>query len=212
MRYNNIEEAQKDHIENYRSDGMAKGKGTRYSADYHRVQWIIKSVPKNAYFLDIGCNSGVVAVRLLKLGCFGKGIDLVSELVDKAKKYGIDAEVGSAEDLAKFPDNTFEAVICSEVLEHLYDPLLAIKEAHRVLKPGGAYVVTVPHPDSEMAGEKLGDYHQANYTVEILDTIFHNVFERGNVFITGIPYLEEYCAAHKITKGAPGWIGIRAKK
>ena len=212
MRYKSVFEAQQDHITRYRSDGIAKGKGTRYSADYHRIQWVLQNVPKNAYFLDVGCNSGIISTRLIGLGCYGKGIDIVQELVDKAKKNGVDAEQGTAEDLGRFKDEEFDVVICCEVLEHLYDPMPAIKEAHRVLKKGGMYIATVPHKDSEMAGEKIGDYHQENYSVEILDTIFHNVFKRDNVFISAIPYLEEYCRATSKKVGALGWYGLTAKK
>jgi SAM-dependent methyltransferase len=43
------------------------------------------------------------------------------------------------------PDESFSGAICSEVLEHLFDPLAAIREINRVMKPGGALVVTVPN-------------------------------------------------------------------
>ncbi|HRF97201.1 MAG TPA: methyltransferase domain-containing protein, partial [Aggregatilineales bacterium] len=46
-----------------------------------------------------------------------------------------------------YPDNTFDAVILSEVLEHLDDDVAGLKEAYRVLKPGGVVVITVPNAD-----------------------------------------------------------------
>ncbi|MFZ6015909.1 MAG: class I SAM-dependent methyltransferase [Patescibacteria group bacterium] len=42
------------------------------------------------------------------------------------------------------PDNSFDSVICSSVLEHVQDPRQAVKEIHRILKPGGAVFVMVP--------------------------------------------------------------------
>lgn len=212
MRYNSTEEAQQDHIKNYRSDGVKKGKGTRYSPDFYRVNWITNSVPKNSYFLDAGCNAGTVSLELMTLGCFGKGIDIVQELVDNAKKHGLDAEQGSVEDLSRFKDEMFDVVICTEVLEHLYDPLLAIEEAYRVLKKGGKYIATVPHPDSEMSGKKLGDFHHINFDFNMLDELFHKVFEKGEVTVTEIPYTDEYCQEVGKKKGYLGWIGLVATK
>lgn len=42
------------------------------------------------------------------------------------------------------PDASFDAVLCSEVFEHLPEPLLALKEFSRLLKPGGTLIVTAP--------------------------------------------------------------------
>lgn len=53
-----------------------------------------------------------------------------------------------------FADNSFDAVICLNTLEHIYDSAAVVAELHRVLRPGGALHVTVPfmfrihgHPD-----------------------------------------------------------------
>ncbi len=40
------------------------------------------------------------------------------------------------------PDESFDMIVCSEVLEHLYDPARAVREMHRVLRPGGTVVLT----------------------------------------------------------------------
>ena len=43
-----------------------------------------------------------------------------------------------------FPDADFDFVLCTEVLEHIADPWLAVREIRRVLKPGGAALMTSP--------------------------------------------------------------------
>jgi ubiquinone/menaquinone biosynthesis C-methylase UbiE len=50
----------------------------------------------------------------------------------------------SAEDL-KFRENIFDTVLMIEVLEHIPDDMKALKEAYRVLKPGGKLIITAPN-------------------------------------------------------------------
>ena len=54
-----------------------------------------------------------------------------------------------------FPDNTFDVVLCNHVLEHVKDDIQAMKEMHRVLKPGGFSIQQVPffNPVSEVTFE-----------------------------------------------------------
>ena len=51
--------------------------------------------------------------------------------------------VGSATDIP-LGDASFDTVVCTEVLEHVPDPLKALREMYRVLKPGGYLVLTTP--------------------------------------------------------------------
>lgn len=224
MKWYSKEEAQKDHIENYRSDNVMKQYGSPVQAHFHRVQFVIERVKPGSLVLDVGCNGGALGLPLINKDCYVKGVDIVEELVEKAKKRGIYAEKGEAEDLSRYDDNQFDYVLCTEVLEHLYDPTPAIKEAYRVLKPGGHYLVTVPHIHGLMAERNgdvyLGDYHQQNFTFEMLDTMFHSVFERGKVGHVDIPYPE----THNISNGIqpiikdgkkmypPQWCGVDAEK
>jgi SAM-dependent methyltransferase len=46
-----------------------------------------------------------------------------------------------------YPDDTFDAVILSEILEHIDDDVLGLREVYRVLKPGGVVAITVPNAD-----------------------------------------------------------------
>ncbi len=62
-----------------------------------------------------------------------------------------------------FADASFDAVICSEMLEHVPDPIKVLKEAHRVSRPGGLLLCTVPflfriHGDPEDYGRYTAHY------------------------------------------------------
>lgn len=80
--------------------------------------------------LDVGCTNG----PYVKLFPNRIGID-----IRKAKAVDIIADV---HDLHMFKDNTFDIVLCTEVLEHLHTPSKAISEMKRVLKKGGKLILT----------------------------------------------------------------------
>lgn len=56
------------------------------------------------------------------------------------------ADIDVVGDICNLPikDNEFDAVLCTEVLEHVYDPITAVKELKRVLRPGGTIIITAP--------------------------------------------------------------------
>jgi len=53
--------------------------------------------------------------------------------------------VGDIRDMSMISDASYNSAICLEVLEHIPDPLQAVREIHRILKPGGTVIVSVPH-------------------------------------------------------------------
>jgi SAM-dependent methyltransferase len=56
------------------------------------------------------------------------------------------------------PSNTFDCVICTQVLLLIYDVRAAIQTLYRILKPGGVLLVTIPGVGSRWASEEAGDY------------------------------------------------------
>jgi len=79
----------------------------------------------------------------LDLGCSNSPyIDLFPNRVgfDIKKGKGVDM-IGDAHSLP-FENEKFEVILCTELLEHLYNPFKAIEEMHRVLKPGGKLILT----------------------------------------------------------------------
>lgn len=218
MKYKSKEEAIKDHVDNYRSDGVAKKKGHINERDYLRFKFAFDLVPINSVVLDVGCNTGALALPLMnEKKCLVRGIDVVPELVEKAKKNGVFAQVGEAEKLP-FKNNNFDVVICCEVLEHLFNPEDAIIEAKRVLKEDGIYIITIPHYEAHK-DKPLGDYHQQNIKEQYINEVFYKHFGENNYSVGGIPFTEEYCKSiTKTEKEAnlllkkPYWLGAVAIK
>jgi 2-polyprenyl-6-hydroxyphenyl methylase/3-demethylubiquinone-9 3-methyltransferase len=95
--------------------------------------------------LDIGCGGGLLAEEFARLGCRVTGIDpsepSLAAARDHAAREGLSIEYrhGSGEALP-FPDGSFDAAYCCDVLEHVDDLPRVVAETARVLKPGGVYL------------------------------------------------------------------------
>jgi SAM-dependent methyltransferase len=73
------------------------------------------------------------------------GIDLNPQAVKVAKKYGIKARIGDVEKKWNYPDEYFDIVIASHIIEHVVNPDQFILEAKRVLKKNGLLIVATPN-------------------------------------------------------------------
>ena len=92
--------------------------------------------------LDLGCGTGGV---LAHLGAFGRayGIDPSAEAAGFCRERGLPVALGSGMDLP-FADEAFGAVLALDVIEHVEDDVAILREARRVLRPGGVAILTVP--------------------------------------------------------------------
>lgn len=107
--------------------------------------------------LDLGCGEGRHVLSLFKeFNIWSVGLDLGFDDVQKTKylfdrlpenepseNTGWQLFCGNALQLP-FADQSFDHIVCSEVLEHIPDYKSALKEIYRILKPGGTLIVSVP--------------------------------------------------------------------
>ena len=84
--------------------------------------------------LDIGCGDGILLEHLNKKGIKGYGIDISSKAIEICSSRGIKCERADIAEKLPFADASFDNVIMSDVLEHLFQPLNVLNEAHRVCK------------------------------------------------------------------------------
>ncbi len=91
------------------------------------------------------CGTGHFSRWAYERGANVISIDLGPQLLKKvSKKCKSELVVASALDIP-FKENTFDLIVCSEVIEHTPDPFKAIEELYRILKPGGTLALTVPN-------------------------------------------------------------------
>jgi ubiquinone/menaquinone biosynthesis C-methylase UbiE len=116
------------------------------------LRLIDKYLPGRGRVLDVGGGPGRYAIELVKRGYAVSLFDLSSALLaiadQQLKSLHLAVEgltVGDARDLAAFEDNSFDVLLIMGPLYHLSersDRLLALREARRVLKPGGRAIMT----------------------------------------------------------------------
>lgn len=98
-------------------------------------------------FLDVGCGVGELLWAAKESGWDAEGIDPSKEFIEIGReRLGVEGKAVTLED-AKFPDNYFDAVAMSSIIEHLYNPLETLREVNRVLKPDGWIWFDAPNED-----------------------------------------------------------------
>ena len=94
--------------------------------------------------LDIGCGAGLLLEAARKNGWNGHGLDVAPKSVEHVRELGFEVFQGELLEAA-FPSEHFDVITASELLEHLFEPKLLVKEVARLLRPGGLFWATTPH-------------------------------------------------------------------
>jgi SAM-dependent methyltransferase len=104
------------------------------------------ALPTGARVLDVGCGTGANGPVLAGASRFAVGIDAspVPLGISGTAERGHAARIRGDATRLPFRDGGFDLVAALDVLEHLIDDRGALREMHRVLRPGGALVVFVP--------------------------------------------------------------------
>jgi ubiquinone/menaquinone biosynthesis C-methylase UbiE len=121
--------------------------------------------------LEIGCGAGNLLLQATVPGSYPVALDLSMQALTFVRsrleevRASPDAPSGFACTQAigeslPFPDSTFDCILLSEVIEHLEEPQISIREAVRVLCPGGRLLITTPNyrsfwPVMEWAVDRL---------------------------------------------------------
>ena len=105
--------------------------------------FLLPRLRPDTVLLDLGCGPGTITAGLSRRVGRLVGLDASAEMVDTAQNHAADCgidnaafEVGSAYDLP-FDDGSFDVVNAHQVFQHLSQPVEALREVRRILKPGG---------------------------------------------------------------------------
>jgi len=120
-----------------------------------RIEQIISLMKKyqirDMSILDVGCSSGALSMRAASFNKQITGIDPEDKGIVKFKQWRRQKNIlntkidkGVTENLP-YKENSFEAIICSEVLEHVQDIKKSVDEMYRVLKPKGFLFLSMPN-------------------------------------------------------------------
>jgi 2-polyprenyl-3-methyl-5-hydroxy-6-metoxy-1,4-benzoquinol methylase len=102
---------------------------------------------KAGRLLDIGCSNGAYLAAMREKGWDVEGVEFDDDAAECARNSrNLKVIQGDVEEaVCQLRENSFDVVTMWHVLEHSFDPAAALKQIHRVLKPGGIVMLEVPN-------------------------------------------------------------------
>lgn len=111
--------------------------------DYIHLYFLLKDVEaairqhSRGDLLDLGCGNKPYEAWYKPVSTTQVGCDIMQSSENRVDVICLATEL-------KFPDHSFDTVLCTQVMEHVFDHHTLLKEAYRVLRPGGQIILTVP--------------------------------------------------------------------
>jgi methionine biosynthesis protein MetW len=187
----------------------------RWQREDQAMQWRHKAalvLIDSGTVLDLGSGDGLLLAMLRENGITGEGLDLAEEGVSKANAKGLTTRVFDfGSNALPYPDGSFDTVVMLDVLEHLYDPGVLLKEAARVSRKN--VVVGVPNFSSFPARMQtlIGRVPENNqpkkghvfwFNLPVLESLFKEsgllLFKlEANTFFQSVPYARHLIKALK---------------
>ncbi|HET9137545.1 MAG TPA: methyltransferase domain-containing protein [Candidatus Kapabacteria bacterium] len=148
--------AEFDYLLHYKTDAekfdyFAVHHGATEHSERRVREYTAKFMPQSAKtILDIGCGSAWVARTFLPQGKIVYSLDASEKNPSEAlRRFPSEKHFGVAGDAFALPfaNNSFDAVIAAEIIEHVVDPAAFVAEAVRIIKPGGRVIISTPYKE-----------------------------------------------------------------
>jgi SAM-dependent methyltransferase len=126
---------------------------------------------KEDQILDVGCGTGELMIELNHRYSV-KGIDFSSTAIEFCKKRGLqNIKTGDITNIP-YADNSFDCVLALDILEHIKDDDIAVKELSRILKVGGKAIIFVPAFMIMWGITDELSHHFRRYNMKNISTLF----------------------------------------
>lgn len=181
------------------SKGARHRRSMAGEARYQAIEQQIGELPDGSVILDYGCAEGVIILDLAKKfpGKVFHGVDFAQSNVDLCKKYAEEMELknvtfkmgDSAEIDGIIGPYMCDAVICSEVLEHVLEPWSLLMTLESRVKAGGRVITTVPMGPWEALGLYNKEQHPWRAHIWYINKwmMRHMVADKTNCRMASIP-------------------------
>jgi SAM-dependent methyltransferase len=150
---------------------------------------------------DIGCGAGEACVKAGSIGAAVLAVDseegtlaFVKNRMQSVPARSFDGQLATS-DLIPLPPECASVIVCTEVLEHVGDPNLFIRELARIGRPGARYVISVPDSRSEDILKEISPpemWRAPNHVRVFERTQFRSLVEGAGLTITGTHFVGFY--------------------
>ncbi len=117
-----------------------EGRVLTFSRNLRPFEDLVATNSHTRRLLDVGCHIGVMVELAQRRGWDAWGVEPSTWAAEQARGRGLHVITGTLAE-AGLEENYFDVVTMWDVIEHLTDPLAELRQVHRVLKPGGIFVI-----------------------------------------------------------------------
>jgi len=166
---------------------VSKDEFLQYLRHLYAYEFAKDNIPKTGLILDLGCGEGYGTSLLSRNVERIIGLDVDKDTIAHAsREYGAENCIFKAFDGVKIPygDDTIDAAVSFQVIEHIQDDENYVLEIYRVLKKNGIFILTTPNRTYRLKpGQKPWNrFHVREYYPEELESILKSVFSDVNVW------------------------------
>lgn len=181
-------------------------------------RWLVSNIlrseiPPGRRILEVGCGLGELTWVLTEQGYNVDACDLSVRAIQRAKnrsKAGRRPNFFLADAMSFCAPGQYDAILCLEVLEHLLDDAVAVRNLADSLKPGGILVCSVPHSMElwSLSDEIMG--HLRRYTRQEMRTLLEAAgLSVKRLFTWGYPLVKTYAELRRATaRPVRGYSGL----